>query len=150
MRVLGGYWFTASNLVHGPFAKVTYQEATVNAFSETGGSSTALSYAEQKRKSLQSSLGWQVQGTFGSVRPFARATWEWEGKSDDRFVTAGSATLGGSYSVPTVKPDDNWGQFVLGASADFGKVTGFISGSATTGKNDGDAYGVTIGLRVPL
>jgi hypothetical protein len=84
------------------------------------------------------------------VRPFGRATWEWEAKDDLRYVTASSATLGGSYSVPAFKPDDNWGLFLLGASMDFGKVTGYISGSATAGKNDGEAYGITVGVRVPL
>ena len=33
---------------------------------------------------------------------------------------------------------------------DFGGVTGYISGSGTASKGDGDGYGVTVGLRVPL
>ena len=40
--------------------------------------------------------------------------------------------------------------FNLGAAADFGKVTGYITGSATAGKSDGDSYAITLGVRVPM
>ena len=59
-------------------------------------------------------------------------------------------TLGGSYSVPGFKPDDNFVRYVVGASADFGRVTGFITGSGTGGKSDGNGYGITVGVRVPI
>jgi uncharacterized protein YhjY with autotransporter beta-barrel domain len=84
------------------------------------------------------------------VRPFARVTWELESKDDDRTVSASSVTLGGQYSVPVIKPDNNYLQWLVGASADFGKVTGYITGSATSGRSDGNGYGVTVGVRVPL
>jgi outer membrane lipase/esterase len=150
VRLLGGYWFNYETVLHGPFLKLVYQEATVSAFSESGADSTALAYGKQKRDSFITSLGWQAQGQWGPVRPFARATWEWESKNDQQYVTASSASLGGSYTVPTYKPDSNWGQFLLGASMDFGKVTGFVSGSATAGKSNGEGYGFTIGVRVPM
>jgi len=150
IRLLGGYWFNYQTVVHGPFLKLVYQEATVDAFSESGADSTALSYGKQKRDSFITSLGWQAQGQWGQVRPFARATWEWESKDSQQYVNAGSAALGGSYSIATFKPDSNWGLFLLGASMDFGKVTGFLSGTATAGKSNGDGYGVTVGIRVPL
>ena len=43
-----------------------------------------------------------------NVRPFARVAWELESEDDDRFVSASSVTLGGSYSVPVIKPDNNY------------------------------------------
>jgi hypothetical protein len=52
--------------------------------------------------------------------------------------------------VPGFKPDNNWVRYVLGASADFGGVTGFITGAGTGGKSDGDYYGVTVGVRIPM
>ena len=65
-RLLGGYWFkTSSDLVHGPFAKVAYQDIIVRGFSENGSSSTTLRYDQQDRESLQTSLGWQVGGQVG-------------------------------------------------------------------------------------
>jgi outer membrane lipase/esterase len=89
-RVLGGYWFnTAGNWIHGPFARLTYQEAKVDAWSETGTTSTAMSFGEQKRDSLVSSLGWQTSGNIAWLRPFARVTWEKEYRNNDRSISAG-------------------------------------------------------------
>ena len=84
------------------------------------------------------------------MRPFARVGWEIEGKDDDRFVSASSVTLGGNYSIPALTPDNNYLRYVAGASADFGRVTGYLVGSATSGRSDGNGYGITVGVRVPL
>jgi outer membrane lipase/esterase len=149
-RILGGYWFRYAGLVHGPYASIAYERATVKQFSEDGDDSTALTFGQQKRESLVSSLGWQVGGQWGAVRPFARATWEYEAKDDARSVSASPVGLGGTYTVGTYKPDNNYALFNVGLSSDFGKITGFISGAATAAKSDGNYYAVTVGLRVPL
>jgi hypothetical protein len=52
--------------------------------------------------------------------------------------------------VPGFVQVDNWWLFDLGVSRDFGGVTGFVSGNASAGKGDGDYWGVTVGIRVPL
>ena len=149
-RLLGGYWFKYDTLVHGPYVSLNYQQIVVRQFSESGNDSTALTYGQQKRDSFIGSLGWQVGGLWGSVRPFARAAWEFETKDGQRTINATPVGAGGTYTVGSYKPDDNWALFDLGASTDFGKVTGFIYGSATAGKNDGEYYAITIGMRVPL
>jgi outer membrane lipase/esterase len=148
--LLGGYWFDYVDWLHGPFARVSYQEIRVRGYSENGSDSTALSYGEQERESLITSLGWQVSGRIASVRPFARIAWEFESKDDQRYVSASSVTLGGSYSVPTIKPDRDYVSYLVGAAADFGSVTGYLTGSATSGRGSGDEYGVTLGVRVPF
>ena len=84
------------------------------------------------------------------MRPFARLTWELESKDSARYVSASSVTLGGHYSVQTLKPDSSYVEYLLGVSADFGRVTGYLTGSGTSGRSDGDGYGVTVGVRVPL
>jgi outer membrane lipase/esterase len=148
--VLGGYWFNYANWLHGPFVRFAYQEINVKGFAERGSDSTALVYGEQERKSFTSTLGWQATGQIGNVRPFARVAWEFETKDDDRFVSATPVALNGTYSIPTVKPDDNYVRYLLGASADFGRFTGYVTGSATSGRADGNGYGFTLGVRVPL
>ena len=149
--VLGGYWFQPSaTLQHGPWLRVSYQDIHVHGFSENGSDSTALSYGQQERDSLITSLGWQVTGQLGMVRPFARITWENESRNDQRSVSATPVGLNGTYSVPGLKPDSNWLHYLIGASADFGGVTGFITGTGTSSKSDGNGYGVTVGIRVPI
>ena len=148
--VLGGYWFTYRDLLHGPFVRLAYQDIRVKGFAENGSDSTALVYGEQRRESFISTLGWQVAGQIGRLRPYARAGWSFESHDEDRFVSASSATLGGRYTMPLLGPDRSYAQFLLGASMDFGPVTGYLSGSATAGKSDGNDYGVTVGVRIPL
>jgi hypothetical protein len=63
---------------------------------------------------------------------------------------SGTTGMNGSFAVPAYTPDNSWGLFSLGASTEFGKVTGYLQGSATAGKGDGDSYGITVGVRVPL
>jgi outer membrane lipase/esterase len=149
-RLLGGYWFKYQDILHGPYARMTYTKAIVRQFSENGADSTALIYGQQSNEQLLWSVGWQVAGSFGSIRPWARATWEYDSLDKDRVVTASSVTLGGSYGIPAPKPDNSYALFNVGAAADFGGVTGFVSGSGTAGKGDGNYWAVTVGLRMPL
>jgi outer membrane lipase/esterase len=148
--VLGGYWFRYADVLHGPFARLAYQDIHVNGFAERGSDSTALIYEDQKRESFVTTLGWQVTGQIGSVRPFARIAYELESDDDGRTVSASSVTLGGRYAIPTIKPDRDYVSYLLGGSMDFGRVTGYLTGFATSGRSDGNAYGVTVGVRVPL
>jgi outer membrane lipase/esterase len=152
-RVLGGYWFNYGNWIHGPFARLTYQQARVYAWSETGTSSTAMSFGYQKRDSLVSSLGWQANGNLGWLRPFARVTWEKDYENDDRIVRAGLVSTGGvGFGLPALRPDEDYVLFGIGASGELGnsRVTGFISVNATASKNDGNYQAITVGIRAPL
>ena len=150
ISALGGYWFQHQSLLHGPWGKVTWQDLRVRGFSENGAQSTTLSYGEQEREALQFSLGWQVAGQVGAIRPFGRVTWEYDAKADDRSVTATPLLTGGTYTVGTYSPDSNYVLFNFGASTDFGRVTAYLTGSATASKSDGDYYAVTVGVRIPL
>ena len=84
------------------------------------------------------------------VRPFARAAWVYDSLDKDRSITASSVTLGGSYSIPVAKPDNNYALFNLGVSADFGGVTGFVYGRRSAGRGDANYYAITAGIRAPL
>jgi outer membrane lipase/esterase len=151
-RVFGGYWFNAAGgWIHGPFARLTYQEARVYAWSETGTSSTAMTFGSQRRDSAMSSLGWQVSGNIGSLRPFGRVTWEKDYNNDDRSVRGGLVSMPGTFAIPVFAVDNNYVLFNVGASADLGsKLVGFISVSATANKDDGNYQAVTVGVRMPL
>jgi len=149
-RLLGGYWFAMKDLLHGPYARLTWTKASVHAFSETSTDSTALYYDQQNRYQLLWSAGWQVAGSFGAIRPYARVTWEYDARDQERSVGASSVTLGGNYSVPVAKPDNSYALFNVGASTEFGGITGFLAGSGTAGRGDGNYWAVTVGLRMPL
>jgi outer membrane lipase/esterase len=149
-RLLGGYWFTMRDLMHGPWARLQYTKAVVKQFSEESADALALNYDRQERKYLLWSLGWQAIGNLGSIRPYARATWEYDSKDQSRCVGASSVTLGGNYCVPVAKPDNSYALFILGASTEIGGVTGYITGTGTAGRTDGNYWSITVGLRSPL
>jgi hypothetical protein len=65
-------------------------------------------------------------------------------------VTASSNTLGGNYTIPAFKPDNSYALFNVGAAADLGGVTGYISGSGTAARSDGNYWAITVGLRLPI
>lgn len=150
-RLLGGYWFNYGNWLHGPTVKLTYQNVVVRQFTENGTSSTTMTFGQQEVDPFQASVGWQASGSIGAVRPFGRVTWEYDSESDTRNVSARVYGTGsGMFSVPAYKPDSNYALFNLGATAEFGKVTGFLTGAASAGKNDGEYWALTLGIRVPL
>jgi outer membrane lipase/esterase len=149
-RVLGGYWFKQGDWEHGPFGKLTWEKAVVHQFSETGSDSTALTFGQQETEALISSVGWQVTGNWSGWRPFARATWEYDFKNDERQITATPVGLLGTYSLPVAKADQSYALFDLGVSHDFGGVTGYLAGNASAGKSNGDFWAVTVGFRVPI
>lgn len=155
-RALGGYWFSYGSWLHGPFVRLTYQEAKVYAWSEKGIRSTAMAFGHQKRDSFVSSLGWQAEGSLGWARPYARVTWEKDYNNDERTVRAGLVSTGGiGFGLPALRPDDNYVLFDVGVAGELGsvgtsKITGFVSVNATASKNDGNYQAVTVGVRVPL
>jgi outer membrane lipase/esterase len=150
-RVLGGYWFNLSgNWLHGPYARLTYQNIKVDGFSEQGTSSTAMSFGEQKFDPFSTSVGWQAAGTWGALRPFGRASWEYS-NNNGRSVTAGVVSMPGTFSLPAYSFDKNYALFELGASASLGgSVVGFVSVSATAWNNGGNYQAVTVGIRGSL
>jgi outer membrane lipase/esterase len=155
-RAFGGWWFNYAGWSHGPFARLTYEEAKVYAWSESGARSTAMAFGHQKRDAFISSLGWQVAGNIGMFRPYARVSWEKDYNNDDRIVRAGLVSTGGvSFGFPALKPDSDYVLFDFGAATDLGsvgtsKVTGFVSVNATASKGDGNYQAITVGVRAAL
>ena len=149
-RVLGGYWFKQGNWEHGPFGKLTWDKVVVRQFSESGSDSTALTYGQQENEAFLSSIGWQVTGNWSGWRPFARATWEYDFKNDERQISVTPIGTVETFYVPVSKPDENYALFDLGLSRDFGGVTGYIMGNASAGKSNGDFWAVTVGFRLPI
>ena len=106
----GGYDHEFGRLSIGPFASVTLQDVTVNAFTEDGAGSANLNIAEQMRRSRVVSVGARASMAFGNWVPFARASFDRDAKKEDRFVSANPVTVntGTYYDIPGFKPDPNW------------------------------------------
>jgi outer membrane lipase/esterase len=151
-RLLGGYWFNYESWIHGPFLRVTYQQDTVDAYAETGTSSTAMTFGQQERNSLASSLGWQADGNLGWGRPWARITWEKDYNNDNRTVRAGLVSMPGNFALPVYSMSNSYALFDVGIASELGdsKVTGFVAVNATAGRSAGNYQAITVGIRAPL
>jgi uncharacterized protein YhjY with autotransporter beta-barrel domain len=109
-----------------------------------------MSFGSQTFDPFSSSVGWQIAGSWGSLRPFGRASWEYN-NNGNRTITASLVTEPGEFSLPAYTFDKNYALFTLGASADLGsKLVGFISVSATAGNSSGNYQAITVGVRAPL
>ena len=150
-RLLGGYWFnTSQELIHGPYARLTYQTIRVDGYAENGTSSTAMYFGDQKQNTFSSSLGWQASGVLGSFRPFGRVSWEYA-NNNNRDITAGVVSLPGTFDLPAFNPKINYALFLVGTSVPLGKdITGFLSVNASAGNTAGNYQSVTVGIRAPL
>lgn len=106
----GGFDRQWGNLTVGPFAAVTVQTVTVNAFTENGAGSANLNIFEQERRSRVFSGGVRGSMNFGNWTPFARVSFDKEAVKDDRFVSANpvSVATGNTYDIPGYKADTTW------------------------------------------
>ena len=151
-RLLGGYWFKYQDMLHGPYARADVHEGDRPPVLGNGAGQHGAHVrpAGQRRRCCGAS-GWQVAGKFGGIRPFARVTWEYDSQDNDRdghrVVEHAGRQL---HRSRVAKPDNSYALFNLGAATDFGGVTGYISGSGTAARGDGNYWAITVGLRMPL
>ena len=152
-RLLGGYWFrSAATGCTVRTRACTYDEGVVQPVlgERVGQHGADLRPAGARAAPVEPRLAGRRQRRAASARS-ARVTWEYDSKDRrPQRRRASSVTLGGSFTLPAPKPDNSYALFNLGASTDFGGVTGYISGSATAAKSDGNYWAVTVGVRMPL
>ncbi len=105
-----GYDHQWGRLTVGPFASITSQQVTVNAFTEADAGSANLNISEQSRHSRVASGGVRASMNFGNWTPFVRASMEHEALNGERFVNANpvSVTSGNTYSIPAYQSDSTW------------------------------------------
>jgi len=146
-RVNGGYQFDVGPVQTGPVVGLDYVKVKVGGITEDGNLSTSMNFDKQDLSSFLSKVGWQVQGTFGQFTPYANASWVHEFKDDARSVAVGLNTQPGMFSTTLGKPDSNWAEWKLGASANLSKtVSAYGELSTTSGRSTGNLHAVTLGL----
>ncbi|HEU0278048.1 MAG TPA: autotransporter domain-containing protein [Rhodanobacteraceae bacterium] len=119
----GGWWIDFGQWRTGPFANIGWQHIHVNGFDENGNDATAMTFGNQDRHALISTLGWQAQADFAAgslmLHPYARVAWNHDSDANPRDVTAGIVTMPGTFALPGFVPDRNWGDAGVGLAADF-------------------------------
>lgn len=111
-----GYDFAFGNLNVGPFIGATLQNVDVGGFTEAGAGSANLNILGQSRSSAVTSVGARASFNIGNWTPFARVSFDQEGRDDTRFVSANpvSVTAGNTYDIPAYRADSKWTTGVIG------------------------------------
>jgi uncharacterized protein YhjY with autotransporter beta-barrel domain len=150
-RLLGGIGFNWQNVLHGPWARVAYTRATVKQYAERGSGTDRI---DLRRTTAHVAVVESWLAGAGARSECSGRSAAWRGSTNrattTASVSASSVTLGGHYSIPVAKPDNNYAMFNLGTSADFGRITGFVYGTATAARSDSNYWAITVGIRAPL
>lgn len=155
--LLGGYDFPIRNVTLSPFAGVDWKRTDFGTYSETGISGLELTFHDDEKTSLQSSIGLQasVELRPGAwvVVPKASGNWkhEFENEQRDVVVSFVGDNRAKPFSYQTEQPDRDWGEINVGIIAvSPGGLQVFGNYSTLVGHAFFDSDAVTIGLRLPF
>ena len=148
----GGYWFNWGDIKSGPFGSINHQHVRVDSYIEKGSDSSTMAFGRQSRTSTVYKIGWQLAGDSKlfdtSWHPFGRVAYEHESDNNARNVTAGLATLNGTFSLPGYLPESSWWSAELGVSADFGNnLVGYIAYNGLFGNSTQRVDSGNVGIK---
>lgn len=144
-----GYQFKSESYRHGPYFGIDLNYTTTNAFTEDGSSSTAMRFEEFDANTNDAYIGYRFSGVFGNFRPFADVAWVSPNNQDQTFVTAGTASLPGSFTLGGYTPgEDSFIDYNIGAAMTFAEVwDGYLSFRGQTSDGVQDGYAISLGVR---
>lgn len=155
-----GYDFTARGFTFGPYGRLSYLKANVDAFQEridntNPGFGLALAINEQDIDSLTWALGGQASYAlstgFGVLVPQVRFEWEHEFLDSQRRITARfvSDPANTRILLDTDNPDRDYFNFGAGLSAVFQRgVSAFVYYETVLALRDVTAHQVAVGVRL--
>jgi outer membrane autotransporter protein len=155
-----GYDFAAHGFTFGPYGRLSYLKANIDAFQEridntNAGFGLALAIDEQDVESLTWALGGQVSYAistgFGVLVPQLRFEWEHEFLDDQRTILARFVADPANTPIllETDDPDRDYFNLGAGLSAVFQRgVAAFVYYETALALRDVTAHQVTVGLRL--
>ena len=155
-----GYDFTARGFTFGPYGRINYLKADIDAFQEhidntNPGFGLALSIDDQDVESLTWVLGGQgsyaLSTRFAVLLPQVRFEWEHEFLNDRRTVTARfvSDPANTPILLDTDRPDRDYFNFGAGLSAVFQRGTSaFVYYETVLALRDVTAHKIAVGVRL--
>jgi outer membrane lipase/esterase len=152
IELAGGYWFNWDSVKSGPFASISHQHVRVDSYSEKGSDSSTMTFGRQSRSSTLYKIGWQLAGDSKlfdtNWHPYGRVAYEHESDNNVRNVSAGLATLNGTFSLPGYLPESSWWSAELGLSADFGNnLVGYVAYNGLFGNSTQRVDSGNIGIK---
>lgn len=139
-----------------PMAEISYYNADIGAFSESGAEGLNLSFDGQEVDSLQLSVGatWShaVSADWGVFVPYARGRAIFEMQDDEQTVraryTAAQRVSDSSFTITTNPADESSFDIALGASAVMASgLSAFAEYQTVVGLENVTHHGLALGLR---
>ena len=137
--------FTRGNSIISPYGRIEFINATIDAYTETGGTGLAVHYDEQTSKSLTTALGGRfasaISSSWGILSPSVYAEWIHEFEDDSRQITShfvGSPST--PFSLQTDDPDRNYFNIGAAIAATFSGGRSAFASYDTTLALDGASY----------
>ena len=142
----------AYDLVSGPaaispFAAFNWRVSDVDGFTETGGA-TPLSIAAREDSVFSPELGLRMEYSGAAIRPFAAASYVFQGDLDTRTNANFVALPGATFTLQGTQPED-YARLKGGIAFDLGFGDLVLSGDALLGE-DREAYEASGALRIPF
>jgi outer membrane lipase/esterase len=113
-EMVGGFAWGNDDFRHGPFLSVVNQRIKVRDYKEDSLDSTSMWFSGFTRRSMVTRLGYQAEGSFGSVHPYGRVAWARDTEEHGQDVQAGSNTMNGHFTFPGYIPSERWFEGELG------------------------------------
>jgi outer membrane autotransporter protein len=150
----GAYDMNRDALNFGPFVRLNYIKAQIDAFEENTATGLELAYDDQEVDSLTSLVGGQatyaVSTRYGVITPQARLEWAHEFKHDSRNITARflNDPTSGRFEIGTDDPDRDYFNLGLGVTAVFAKGrTAFLYYEAVLDRDNLNNHSIAGGVR---
>ena len=146
--------FNRGNSILSPYGRIEFINATIDAYTESGGAGFAIHYDEQKSKSLTTAIGGRfasaISSSWGILSPSIYAEWIHEFEDDSRQITSHFVSSPSTpFSVQTDAPDRNYFNIGTAIAATFsGGKSAFINYDTTLALEGASYHRFDIGFRM--
>ena len=137
--------FANGKVSHGPMASLRYEDIKLKGYTESSNLSTAMVFEDQSRRGLLASLGYQAQGHFGNITPYAKISYEFDGTRGSD-VRAHVKNMYSGFTTPALETKDGF-RAEIGTGIAIGQNAVINLGVASTlGKKSGKEISANLGV----
>ncbi|OCA56034.1 autotransporter outer membrane beta-barrel domain-containing protein [Photorhabdus namnaonensis] len=123
-----------------PIIQYAWDKSYVKGYRESGNSSTAMHFGDQRYDSQVGTLGWRLDTNFSRFNPYAEVRFNHQ-FGDRRYqISSAINSTQTSFVSKSQKQDTNWREYVIGMNAAITKDWGAF---ASISRNDGDVQNHT-------
>lgn len=147
LRTTGGYQLQYGQISTGPRVGLAVERVKVGSLTESGLSSTSMSFGSQRVTSTIGRIGWDIGTTVGRFSPYANVSWAHEFGNKSRSIDTSLTTQAGGFQYQVAGSNSNWAEYQLGTTAKItDKLNGILSVAATSGRNNGNQKAINLGV----